>query len=211
MAINGLFARVHASFQSILILAERGLVLDARTLLRSLIECAIAINALARDSAFLSRMIEANYRHTRAEARAHLERFADWSPEDIAQMQEEIARANAHEASLGRSLTDIRWDQVADRHCPHDYVYHFLYRNLSFDGVRATLGVLARFPVSDTGRVESFGPRPDGKGIASVLADASLMFLLAAGPYAEANRLNDFQRQVVGRIKEYHALNGCAR
>jgi hypothetical protein len=49
IALNASFVRVHNSFQSVLILAERGLVSDARGVLRSPVEWAIAIHALAED------------------------------------------------------------------------------------------------------------------------------------------------------------------
>ncbi|MGY4473774.1 hypothetical protein ACVILL_001188 [Bradyrhizobium sp. USDA 3364] len=58
-AIHGLFVPVHQSFQSALLLAERGLVGDARTVLRSGVEGTIAIYALHSDAAFIDRLIEA--------------------------------------------------------------------------------------------------------------------------------------------------------
>src|SRR6266852_7159998 len=61
LTIAILFVRAHKSFQSSLLLAERGLIGDARVVLRSAVEGAIALNALANDAAFLDQLIEAHY------------------------------------------------------------------------------------------------------------------------------------------------------
>ena len=69
LALNTSFVRFHKSFQSIVILAERGLVPDARAVLRSAVECAIAIHALADDAGFWDQMVEAHHRDERKFAR----------------------------------------------------------------------------------------------------------------------------------------------
>ncbi|WP_050425901.1 DUF5677 domain-containing protein [Bradyrhizobium tropiciagri] len=72
-AIHGLFVPVHQSFQSALLLAERGLVGDARTVLRSGVEGTIAIYALHSDAAFIDRLIEAHRYNQRKAARVLLD------------------------------------------------------------------------------------------------------------------------------------------
>ncbi len=59
--IAALFVRAHKSFQAAIILAETGLLGDARAVLRSAVEGAIALNALANDATFLQRLINAHY------------------------------------------------------------------------------------------------------------------------------------------------------
>jgi hypothetical protein len=59
--MHGIFVRTHQSFQAALLLAERGLIGDTRTVLRSGFEGAIAIYALAADPAFVQRMIDAHH------------------------------------------------------------------------------------------------------------------------------------------------------
>ena len=48
MYLNTAFVRVHQGLQAVLLLAERGVIGDARVIIRSGVEFAIAINALAR-------------------------------------------------------------------------------------------------------------------------------------------------------------------
>ena len=146
--LNAHFVRVHRSFQSALILAERGQVPDARVVLRSAVEGAIAINALAKDEGFVDQMVEAHHRSQRTLARVPIAKFgASWPSEDIAIMNAAIGVADAYEASKGKELTDIKWEQVAEKHCPN--LYQFLYRNLSSDGTHATVNSLERFLVAD--------------------------------------------------------------
>lgn len=75
-ALNAHFIRVHRGFQSALILAERGLIPEARVVLRSAVEGAIAINALAKDEGFVDQMVGAHHRSQRTLARVQINKFA---------------------------------------------------------------------------------------------------------------------------------------
>jgi hypothetical protein len=55
-----LYARSHQSFQSAVLLAERGFNGDARTLVRSAVESAIAIAATGKDASFSDLLVEAD-------------------------------------------------------------------------------------------------------------------------------------------------------
>lgn len=61
VTLSGLFVRAHKSLQSALLLTEMGLVGDARAVLRSAVEGAIALNALAAEPRFLDQLIEAHH------------------------------------------------------------------------------------------------------------------------------------------------------
>src|SRR5438105_7743709 len=74
--IHGLFVRTHQSFQSALILLERGLVGDARTVLRSGVEGTIALYALRADPAFVEKLVEAHHYNQRKAARILLDNSA---------------------------------------------------------------------------------------------------------------------------------------
>jgi hypothetical protein len=161
VALNAHFVRVHQSFQSALILAERGLTADARVVLRSAVEGAIAIQALAKDAGFVDQMIEAHYRSRRAHARALVDKIpSSFLAEEIAKMNAMISEADAYQVSLGRELTDIKWEQVAQRHCPE--LYQLFYRDLSARGTHATLDAIEHFfSVDDRGAITAFKPIPD--------------------------------------------------
>src|SRR6267154_1893364 len=55
-----LYARAYQSFQAALLLAQAGLMGDARATVRSGVESAVAIAATARDPSFVERLMEAD-------------------------------------------------------------------------------------------------------------------------------------------------------
>jgi hypothetical protein len=210
-AMHAHFVRVHQSFQSALVLAERGLVPDARTVLRSGVESAIAINALAKDPGFVAQMVEAHHRSQRTLARIGLAKFAElFSTEEIGRMNKAISEADALEASKGKELTDTKWEQVADKHCPE--LYQILYRDLSSDGTHATINSLERFLVVDaTGKIVAFKPAPDTSGLVEVLSAASQLFFWAAVPFADANGLSDVSARISEQLQRFATLPGAFR
>ena len=210
IALNALFVRVHHSFQSALILAERGLITDARAVLRSGVESAIAINALAKDASFVDQMIEAHHRSQRTRARTGLYKFPDlFSTEDKVGMTEAIADAEAYQPANGKELTDIKWEQVADKHCPE--LYQLLYRDLSSDGAHATINVLQRFLVVDLSeQITAFKVAPDIEGdtkeLIEALKTATLLFTWSAMPYADLNGLSDAMAAITERMQQFATL-----
>jgi hypothetical protein len=208
-AMHAHFVRVHQSFQSALLLAERGLIPDARTVLRSGVEGAIAINALANDAGFVEQMIEAHHRSQRTLARVTLTKFASsYSAEQIAKMNAAISEADALQASKGKELTDIKWEQVADKHCPE--LYQLLYRDLSSDGTHATINSLNRFLVVDSNeRITDFKVAPDVNGLKEVLSAASLLFIWAAAPFADIYGLSDVSAAISERVQQFATLPGA--
>jgi hypothetical protein len=178
LVLNTHFVRLHKSFQSVLILAERGLVPDARVVLRSAVEVAIVIHALAGEAGFEERMIEEDHRSERTLARKTLDSFAaSLSSGAIANLNSTIRAADAYEASKGKELTKINWEQVAERHCPQ--LYQFFYRDLSSDGTHATIKALERHLAGEEG-----GPMvgimagPLKSGLIDLLMHASLVLFL---------------------------------
>lgn len=209
ITLNALFVRVHHSFQSALILAERGLITDARAVLRSGVESAIAINALAKDAGFVDQMIEAHHRSQRTLARTNLKRFVDvFSAEEKVSMNKAIADANAHRPANGKELTDIKWEQVADKYCPE--LYQLLYRDLSSDGTHATINVLKRFLVVDLSeQITAFKVAPDTEGLEETLKIATLVFTWSAIPYADLNGLSDETTAITERVQQFATLPGA--
>ena len=154
-AMHGHFVRAHRSFQSALLLAEVGSIPDARTLVRSGSESAIALHVLANDAGFVDKMVQAHHMHQRKVARIVIdtpEYLAMYSPNEVSEMHAAIAAADRLEASLQaeadaqakasgvaprkRKLMDIDWAATAMKHCPD--LYQLIYRSLSSDGTHAT-------------------------------------------------------------------------
>jgi len=216
MYLNTAFVRVHQGLQAVLILAERGIVGDARVIIRSGVEFAIAINALAKDPTFVEQMKDAHYRSRRTLARAVKQHFAsEYTPEELTQMNAMVEEADRREAAKGTDakgrrieLTDIKWEQVANAHA-HE-LYQLLYRSMSADGTHATLDALQRYLVVDAQEhITGLKVAPDGDGLQEVLSAAALMFVWAAAPFAESNGLTAGVASIQSKLQEFKTLPGA--
>jgi hypothetical protein len=121
------------------ILGEKGIVPDARTIVRSAVETAIASIAVAADPTFIEQMIAADAKHKLTLARALLadaDYKGRYSPDEINKMKQSIKSYEAIDKSSTRAPKAINWKDVADRYCKD--LYMTLYRLLSSDGTHAT-------------------------------------------------------------------------
>jgi hypothetical protein len=209
--LHGIFVRTHQSFQASLLLAERGLVGDARTVLRSGVEGAIAIHALGSDASFVDRLIEAHYVNQRKSARLLLgnpDYLKSYSAADVAAMQAAVAEVDAMEIPPKAKLRDINWADVALKHCPD--LYQLLYRFLSSDGTHTTLNSLDRYVVTDDNlRITAFKVAPDGKDLVEVLSAACLLFLWAADPFAVVANRPDITARIKDEVQRFGTMPGA--
>ena len=183
-----LFIRASQSFQAAIILAERGMLADARAVLRSAVEGAMALNALANDPTFDQKLIEAHLNFQRTTINVVLNEpdyRGQHSADEIEQMIRTVKDVKAREAAAGYAFKDIGWSTVAAKHCRD--LYDLLYRPLSNDGTHTNVNAIHRF-------LEFDGPKPTGlrfgpstHDLVEVLKMACLMFLWAAEPFARVH------------------------
>ncbi|HEY1806393.1 MAG TPA: DUF5677 domain-containing protein [Terracidiphilus sp.] len=209
--LYGHFVRVSQTFQGAVLLAERGMVPNARILLRSGAESAIAICALAKNDKLIDQMVAAHHLMQRKYARLVVnssEYRAHYTEQEIAEMQVTIASVDALEASSGKKLKDINWADVAAEHCFD--LYNLLYRMLSSDGTHATVNSLNRLlEVDSNGQIRAFKVAPDQDGLVEVLSAACLLFIWAAGPFAAAFDRPDTTSELSKQLKLFAELPGA--
>jgi hypothetical protein len=211
LTISALFVRAHKSLAAALILAELGLVGDARSVLRSAVEGPIAIRALAVEPKFLDELIEAHHLNQRKKARlvvGNPDYAATYSAEAIAEMHATIAQVDEMEAvklkASNRTLQDITWANVGGKYCKDLYL---LYRLLSADGTQTTLDAINRmFDYSPTGEIVSVKVGPDVADMVETLKAGSLMFLWAAESFANVYGLANMQARVQEKMAEFMTL-----
>jgi hypothetical protein len=196
-----LFVRGQQSFQAAIRLAELGMLSDARAVLRSAVEGAIALHGLESDNTFIDQLVEAHRIYQRKMARLVLDNpdyRVSHSTDQIKQMETTIIEVDSEETAKGRKLRDIKWEQVAAKHCKD--LYNLLYRLLSSDGTHTNLNAIQRFLSFDQNE-ELIGMRvgPDTKDLVDVLSMACLMFLWTVGPFI---RVFDKQEHE-GKLQEY--------
>ncbi len=156
LTVTALFVRAHQSLPAALLLVERGMLNDARVILRSAVEGVIALTALANNPAFLDQMIAAHRFNQRKLARLTLnspDYRSAYSPEEIAQMEATVAEVDASEAAAiatdGKPLRDINWAEVDPQHCKD--LYGLMYRLFSGDGTHTNINAINRFMEFDAG------------------------------------------------------------
>jgi hypothetical protein len=208
LLLSGLFVRAHQSFQAAVILAEKGIVADARGIVRSAVETAIASIALAADPSFIDQMIGADGKHKITLARALLTDpdYKDrYSPGEIDKMEQTIKDLEAIDKSSPRAPKAINWKEVAHRHCKD--LYMALYRLLSSDGSHATIDVMDRyFEVDATGEITAIKLGPDFEGLDDTLNAACLAYLWAAIPFASHFEYQGFRGRLDEHVRRYRQL-----
>lgn len=203
--------RAHQSFQAAIVLAERGLIPDTRTVLRSGVESAIAIHAVANDGAFVQRLIEAHHREQRLAANvllANTAYLAMYSEEQVVAIKQAVADVDALEAAAGHKFQKINWADTAAQYCPD--LYQLLYRDLSQDGTHTTLQAIDRYLETDDGlNATAFKAGPDGNNMTGTLSATCLLFLWAADPVADAFGRKDVTAKLKEQVQRFGTLPGA--
>lgn len=199
-----LFARARISVQAARVLIESGLIGDARTVLRGAAEGAIALCGLAADETFLARMIEDQRLKAGKHARITLERNSakgTYTDEDLAELRRRVADGDSVKAAGAK---EIKWNQVAQGHCPA--LYDFLYRPLSQDGVHVTLDALMRHwklnPGEELLAVKIAG---DFDGAMDALRAAWLALHWAMRPFADVVDDDELRQRLEDLGRKYDA------
>jgi hypothetical protein len=207
LIISVLFIRAHQSFQAAVTLIERGMLADARVVLRSAVEGAMALNALANDVTFDMQLIEAHLHYQRKTARIVLntpEYKSTLAASEIAQMEATIDDVASKEAAAGHEFRDINWGAVAAKHCRD--LYDLLYRSLSNDGTHTNVNAIHRFLEFDrSSRLTGLRFGPSTRDMVDVLKMACLILIWAADPFARAHALQ-FQQKIADKVKQFDAL-----
>jgi hypothetical protein len=203
-----LFVRTHQSFQAAVILAESGMIGDAHTVLRSAVEGAIALHALADNPDFVDRLIAAHHINQQKLARIALGNAAyraTYSQEQIAQMEALVAEVDAMRAESKEQVSDIVWADVARRHCPD--LYDLLYRLLSWDGTHTNVNSINRHVITDANmQITGLKMGPDTNGLVETLSASCLTFLWAAGPFARAFGRDDISVRISSQLRRFNEL-----
>jgi hypothetical protein len=185
LATGALFKRTHESMQAAVILAEHGIISDARAVVRGAVENAIAIHALTKDPDFTERLSAASRYDELQMARMLLE-----TPEYRAEIASEITRLEARVAELvalkkakPEECKRVTWADVAHKYGCQD-LYSTLYRLMSADGTHVTVNAIARcFEVNDAGEVTMMKVGPDTDGLVISMNAACIAFMSSVEPF----------------------------
>ena len=181
MTISALFIRSHQSLQSAMLLVERGLIADARTVLRTLVEGAIAQIALAADAGVIDQLVAAHHKHQLTTCRELLadDKYREQlSLAQIAQLETTVSSLELLKGVPGKEPRQINWADLAKKHC--EELYNLLYRPLSADGVHTTVDAINRHLEADAdSRITGLKGGPELTEIVDTLSIACLSFIWA--------------------------------
>lgn len=139
-----LYRRALQTFQGSILLAERGMIADALTLVRSCAETAISIGCFATDDKFADRLIEDDAKHRLTYANVILEDkylSESLSSEEVSNLQNVVSAINK-KYSNGRPKS-INWADAA-KDAQMGVLYNMIYRWTSGDATHVTINAFAR-------------------------------------------------------------------
>jgi Family of unknown function (DUF5677) len=196
---SGVFVRAHQSFQAATLLVENGMIGDARTAIRSAAESGIALHALAVDPTFVDQLVKAHERRQRIVANVTLqnpEYKRQYSAEDISKMEALVADPT--------KIPDLKWEQVAARHCPD--LYQLVYRYASTD-VHVTADSIERYFIYDAnGRIQSLNVAPNTGGLVDTLRLACIAMVWVLEAYDRMYQTPGLKDELQGFLRRFASL-----
>ncbi len=175
-----LFARTLSAFQGAAIMAERGMIIEARTLARSCFESVFVLGALENDPTFVDRLVGADnsYRKHAADtlkSNSHL--YSHLTPNqklEIEKLQEFLSDPDT-------KLAKIIFDQAASK-AGLDGQYEMFYRELSYNAAHPTVESLRQHLIFDSqDNVVSLRFVPDRSELSTVVAEMTTALFTALG------------------------------
>ena len=190
-----LYGRALQSFQGTVLMAERGMIADALTLVRSCAATAIAIGGVAVDEKFVDDLIEAHDSHHLSYANVILndpESLRELTPEQIDNLQQVIAQVTGkYKAPRPRR---IKWDRAAKK-AKMSALYDTIYRMTSGDAVHTTVLALDRHIQPDDHRtIGHLTFRPESRDPVQTLSMAANALLHAMEAMARIFPEEGFER-----------------
>jgi hypothetical protein len=143
-----LYRRALQTFQGSILLAERGMIADALTLVRSCAETAIAIGCFAADDKFFDRLIDddANHRLTYANVILCDKYLSEpLSSEEVSNLQKLVSAINSKYSS-GRPK-GINWADAA-KQAQMAVLYNMIYRLASGGATHVSINALDRHVIA---------------------------------------------------------------
>jgi Family of unknown function (DUF5677) len=186
MTISALFIRSHQSVQAAMVLIERGMIADARTVLRTLVEGTIAQISLAADVGVVDQLV-AHRKHQLTICREMLadEKYREQlSQAQIAQLEAIVSEMDLLKDVPGKEPRHINWADLAKKHCAE--LHLLLYRPLSSDGTHTTVDSINRHLEADEEfRITGLKGGPELTDIVDTLSITCLSFIWSLNSFEQ--------------------------
>jgi hypothetical protein len=203
-----LFVRGLTSFQAAIILAERGMTQDARTVARSCFETVFCFGAVRQDQGFIEKFEKAAVHSKKTFANAQLAGSSKLEPE-AADILDQFLRDLAQTGEEGEPFV---WKEVA-KLAGLSGVYDVYYRGLSNDAAHPSLIALKRFWDAKENNVTlRYGPDVGDVKDTLIAACTAFWYLVAwTAERLEHDENNEKLRQCFERYKQLIEIEKATR
>jgi hypothetical protein len=177
-----LFSRTAQSFQAAILLAERGLISESRTLVRSCLETAIVLAMVAKDGDFVEKIVEAHNKHylSLINAMSADQKVMSALPPDTAEQFRKIKEDITSRYPSGPR--DYNLEAVAIK-VGLGSLYTAIFRSTSGDAAHATIGAMLQHTWQDeAGEIEDLRFEPTTTDLDVTLSNAVSCLLHALEP-----------------------------
>ena len=199
-----LFTRALSNFQGTVLMAERGMVVEARTLARSCLETTFCLVAMIQGKTeFADEFRRASLQSRRGRAQFILkepDRLAFTDIESVDSLRKYAEQLEKHP----EKLSGLKFEQIAEK-IGLDDMYLF-YRQLSADAAHPSIEALSRY-VRDDGQM-AWGPNCETTEISDTLNLASHFLICACAAVTENRKNDEAAKKLAQLFSEYKKMNG---
>ncbi|MFZ0033626.1 MAG: DUF5677 domain-containing protein [Sedimentisphaerales bacterium] len=207
IALGCLLIRAMGDFQAVILLSERGMIPQAKVILRCLIEVMFGIVAISKDKNYAIDFVKASIRQGRLEIEACKKNVSCFTDEEKTILEERDEQIQKEKTQIGEGKIIV--EKTAKKAELEEY-YDSVYRGLS-SSVHIDPRDLERTHTSLDKKELSWGPDSKGKDIKTVLLIAcDVIFKAFDGIYKVLDTQEEAKENWIARFAElkqvYHKL-----
>lgn len=198
-----LFLRTLGSFQALYLLAERGLLADARTILRSATETVIWLVAVGKNEEVCNYLVAGDKSHRQKLGKAWLE-----IPQAVTEMT--ASEKTTTEDAIQSIHIEKASTKIADlaRKADVEALYQTIYRLTSGDAAHPTLGALSRHVEEDAnGYIRGLKFGPDVGDLEKTLFDAISVLGFAIDAVVKLFQIQNVEGELSELVKNWKKLS----
>jgi hypothetical protein len=144
VAITALYLRAVQAYQGVIVLAEKGMIADSRSLLRNVCETTIKMGAIAKDASYVQALYDGDHTHRVTLGKSlidpkFIEEFG--GGEHVEQISAAVAKIEAERAGGKVAKTSL---ETMATFAGLQSLYNTVFRGTSGDAAHATLGAIER-------------------------------------------------------------------
>lgn len=201
------FSKALQSAQAVVLLLERGMIGDARTVLRSCVETALLQRKIADDKSFEARLLEWNDHHRRTLANSVLEEArltSQWPAEHLESIR--AATLEIESKYPGGKPRGVHLAEIAAS-VNGMHLYTLFFRPMSGDSAHGTLDSLARHVTSDKhGDMTGFAFGPQSRNVPETLSACLSVLFHVLDTAIEGFGLAQYRTRLADCLANWKAL-----